>query len=224
MYIFVMFQLYLLMMFGTRVAVTHDYYLYDTLYVLFSPKIPFPSYFDVHNFIQIWLILPSKIASTTKDTTSIAWTMLLSFKCTMRGVITSHVSNATLCKVMCLEAPKSMILLHMLQKCASLRIANAQTSLSFSFFCLFLLFVLRFVAKTRNVARFATVVIILHLGKEMSCHLCLVTTPWRHPHFGLLLLALQHQTCCLVIHRKFLHLHHLHGCDQVFKQCRQALE
>lgn len=33
--------------------------------------------------------------------------------------------------------------------------------------------------------------IILRLGVEMSCRLCLVATPWRHPHLGIFFLHIK---------------------------------
>lgn len=75
--------------------------------------------------IQIWLILPSKIASTTIDPIRISWTMLLLSKCTLHGVITSYVWNAVPCKVICFEAPEFMIYLHTLLECVSNHITIA---------------------------------------------------------------------------------------------------
>jgi hypothetical protein len=57
----------------------------------------------------------------TMDLIPMASTILLLPKCTSYGVIILYVLNVVLCEVIYLDAPKSIIHLHMLLNCASLR-------------------------------------------------------------------------------------------------------
>ena len=61
------------------------------------------------SLIKIRLILPLMIASTMMDPILMASTTFLSPKCSLCEVITSYVSNAPLCKVMCLVGPESKL-------------------------------------------------------------------------------------------------------------------
>ena len=61
------------------------------------------------SLIKIQLILPLMIASMMMDPILMASTTFLSSKCSLCEVITSYVSNAPLCKVMCLVGLESKL-------------------------------------------------------------------------------------------------------------------
>ena len=145
----------------------------------------------------------------------------------MYGVITSYMWNAVLYKVMYLEAPESMIHLHMHLECASFALQMCSHHRP-SYYLLVLVHCSLLCKKKCNVVWFAII----------KTRFCTLVQKWiaafylsqHHSNiltlgpFFLALRHLVHQTCRYVIHRKFIHWHCLHNGNQVFIQCRQALK
>lgn len=94
---------------------------------------------------------------------------------------------------------------------------------------IFFIVVLCLVAKVRNVARFATILIInLDILKPIwIAYVVLKQHQYGIITFGLPFLPLQHlvqQTCCDVLHNRLRHRYRIQGRDQVFVRRWQILE